>query len=106
MPAQGRGANYRGNTMMTPEQAVVYSILISMAGAVGTLLVSRNKTIAGWLSFLTTAAAGALIFTAVAGVFTSGPSAHPVTFWTMPQTGYELRFYVDGLSAVFLGLIA
>lgn len=92
--------------MITPEQAVAVSILISLAGAVLTLLVSKSKAIAGWLSFLTTAAAGAFVFIAVYGVLTSGPSAHPVTIWTMPVTGHELRFYVDGLTALFLAIIA
>ena len=93
-------------SMISPEQAVVYSILISICGAVLTLLVSQNKSVAGWLAFLTTAATAVLIFTAVAGVLTAGPSPHPATFWTMPGTGFELRFYVDGLTAIFLALIA
>ena len=92
--------------MISPEQAVVYSILISICGAVLTLLVSQNKSVAGWLAFLTTAVTAVLIFTAVAGVLTAGPSPHPATFWTMPGTGFELRFYVDGLTAIFLALIA
>ena len=91
---------------MTPEQAVVFSILISIGGAVLTLLVSQNRGVAGWLSFLTTLASAVLIFTATVGVLTSGPSPHPATIWTMPGTGFELRFYVDGLSAIFLTLIA
>ena len=36
---------------MTPEQSVIAAILICLAGAVLTLLVSRNKTAAGWLAF-------------------------------------------------------
>jgi formate hydrogenlyase subunit 3/multisubunit Na+/H+ antiporter MnhD subunit len=92
--------------MITPEQAVVYSIVICIGGAVATLLVSQSKSIAGWLSFLATLATAVLIFTACANVLTGGPSPHPVSFWTMPSSGYELRFYVDGLSAIFLGLVA
>ena len=92
--------------MMSPEQAVVVSILICIAGAVLTLLLSQSKVIAGWLAFLTTTATAVLILSAVANVLTGGGSAHPVTFWTMPNTGFELRFYVDGLSGIFLGLVA
>jgi formate hydrogenlyase subunit 3/multisubunit Na+/H+ antiporter MnhD subunit len=92
--------------MITPEQAVVYSIVICIGGAVATLLVSQSKSVAGWISFFATLATAVLIFTACAGVLTGGPSPHPATFWTMPNTGYELRFYVDGLSAIFLGLVA
>ncbi len=91
--------------MLTPEQAVVASIFICLIGAVLTLLVSRNKTVAGWLAFVVTAATAALIFAAVAHVFTSGPG-HPAQFLTMPRFGFALRLYVDGLTAIFLLLAA
>ena len=67
--------------MMSPEQAVVVSILICLAGAVLTLLVSRSKTIAGWLAFFITASTAVLIFSAVAKVLITGPSPHPAAFW-------------------------
>jgi len=91
---------------MTPEQAVFASILLCVAGAVLTLLVSRSKTAAGWLTFLVTGATSILIFSAVAGVLTQGPSAQPAAFWVMPRIGFALRLYVDGLSAIFLLLAA
>jgi formate hydrogenlyase subunit 3/multisubunit Na+/H+ antiporter MnhD subunit len=91
--------------MMTPEQAVLVSILICAAGAIVTLLVSRFRTIAGWLSFLFTAATAVLILSAVSNVLISGPSPHPTTFWwTTPEFGVGLRIYVDGLTAMFLML--
>ncbi len=92
--------------MMTPEQAVLVSILTCIAGAVLTLLVSRNKTLAGWLAFLITASTAALILSAVVKVLTAGPSPHPAAFWAMPKFGFALRIYVDGLTAVFLMLAA
>ncbi|MBZ5574604.1 MAG: hypothetical protein LAO09_22340 [Acidobacteriia bacterium] len=92
--------------MMTPEQAVLASILICVGGALLTLLVSRSKTIAGWLSFLTTAFTAVLILSAVARVLTEGPSPHPAAFWVAPVFGFALRIYVDGLSAWFLMLAA
>ena len=92
--------------MMSPEQAVVYSIVICLGGAVATLLLSKSKSLAGWVSFLCASATAVLILQAAAGVLTGGASAHPYTLWTMPNTGWELRFYVDGLSAIFLGLVA
>ena len=92
--------------MMTPEQAVLVSILTCIAGAVLTLLVSRNKTVAGWLAFLITASTAALILSAVVEVLTAGPSQHPAAFWAMPKFGFALRIYVDGLTAVFLMLAA
>ena len=86
---------------MTPEQAVVTSILLCVAGAVLTLLVSHFKTIAGWISFLVTTATGVLILSAVTRVLVHGPM-HPEQFWQLPKVGYILRIYVDGLTAVFL----
>jgi len=87
---------------MTPEQAVLYSIGICVAGAVLTLLVSKSKSLAGWLSFLTTAGTGALIVPAAIRVLTSGPvnPHHPQTLWSFG--GLDMRFYIDGLSAIFL----
>jgi formate hydrogenlyase subunit 3/multisubunit Na+/H+ antiporter MnhD subunit len=92
--------------MMTPEQAVAAAILLCIAGAVLTLLGSRNKTIAGWLAFLVTAATAALIFWAVAKVLAAGPSPQPASFWAVPQIGFAVRLHVDGLTAIFLMLAA
>jgi hydrogenase-4 component B len=95
--------------MLTPEQAVVASILTCVAGAVLTLLAARHKTLAGWVAFLVTTGTAVLIFSAVAKVLITGPSLHPAAFWVMPKFGFALRIYVDGLTAVFLllaGLIA
>ena len=92
--------------MMTPEQAVVASILICLAGSVLTLLVARSKTLAGWLAFLITATTAVLIFSAVGRVLATGPSPHSATFWAIPNIGIALRIHVDGLTAVFLMLAA
>ena len=88
--------------MMTPEQAVLVSILACIAGALLTLLVSRYKTVAGWIAFLVTAGTAILIFSAALRVLTVGPSLHPAAFWALPKIGFVLRIYVDGLTAVFL----
>jgi len=88
--------------MLTPEQAVVASILICLGGALLVLLFSSNKTVAGWLSFLITALTAVLILSAVARVVTDGPSPHAAAFWAMPKIGFALRVYVDGLTAMFL----
>jgi hydrogenase-4 component B len=90
----------------TPEQAVVASIVICITGAVATLIVSRNKTVAGWFAFVFTAATSGLIFYAVAHVLRFGPSPHAVAFWSVPDIGFALRVYVDGLTAVFLTVAA
>jgi formate hydrogenlyase subunit 3/multisubunit Na+/H+ antiporter MnhD subunit len=93
--------------MMTPEQAVLDAILICAAGAIVTLLVARYRTVAGWISFLVTAATAVLIFSAVSNVLIAGPSQHPTMFWwTTPEVGVGLRIYVDGLTSMFLMLAA
>jgi hydrogenase-4 component B len=92
--------------MMTPEQAVLASILICIAGALLTLVVSRNKTAVGWLAFLATGATAILIFFAAARVLRSGPSPAVAEFWSVPALGFSLRLHVDGLSVFFLILAA
>ena len=91
--------------MLSPEHAVVASILICIAGALLTLLVSHKKTVAGWLAFVITAATAVLILYAIAKVLTVGPSPHAGAFWVMPKFGFALRIHVDGLTSVFLMLV-
>ncbi len=88
--------------MMSPEQAVLAAILTCIGGALLSLVCARNKTLAGWVSFLVTAATAILVGSAVWKVLTDGPSPSAVTVWSMPQLGFALRMYVDGLTAVFL----
>lgn len=90
---------------MTSEQAIAASISLCLAGAVLTLLVARNKTVAGWVAFVITASSAALICVGVAQVFIKGPG-HPAQFLTMPAVGFALRIHMDGLTAVFLLLAA
>ena len=92
--------------MMNPEQAVMAAILLCVGGAVVTLLFSRNKTVAGWLAFVVTTVSAIFIGKAVWSVLSSGPSSHAAEFWSLGKTGFALRFYVDGLTAVFLLLTA
>ena len=92
----------RDEPMLNPEQAVLVSILTCMAGAALTLLVARNKLVAGWLAFLVTGGTALLVLSAIFQVLTRGPSPHPAAFWAMPKFGFALRIYVDGLTAVFL----
>ena len=88
--------------MMTPEQSVVASIGLCIAGAVLTLLVSRNKTVAGWLAFAITTGSAALILSAVKQVLVHWARASRAIPGRCPQIGFALRIYVDGLTAVFL----
>jgi len=91
---------------MSAEQAILTAIVICIGGAVLTLLASRNKTVAGWLAFLVTTASAVLVIGAVWKVLTTGAAAHATEFWRLPRFGLALRFYVDGLTAVFLLLTA
>jgi len=88
--------------MLTPEQAVFASILSCVAGALLTLLLSRNKTAAGWLAFVVTTGTAVLVSSAVYRVLTRGPSPHACEFWAIPKFGFALRIHVDGLTAAFL----
>ena len=95
-----------GGGMMTPEQAIVAAIITCLGGAVLTLILSHFRTLAGWITVLVTVASAVMVFGAVIHVLTAGPSAHAAAFWEMPQFGFALRLYVDGLTALFLALAA
>jgi hydrogenase-4 component B len=90
---------------MTPEQSVIAAIVLCVVGAVLTLLVSRNKTAAGWLAFVFTLGTAVMIVSTVGKVLAAGPG-HQAEFAILPQIGLVLRVYVDGLTAVFLLLAA
>ena len=92
--------------MLSPEQSVTASILICLAGAFLTLLISRSRTAAGWLAFIVTLSTAVLIFQGAISVLATGPAPHPVEFFAIPAIGFVLRIYVDGLTAVFLMLAA
>ena len=92
--------------MITPEKAVVASILICLGGAILALLVSRFRTLAGWVTFFCTTATAVLIFYAAFGVFMHGASGQPAKCCEIPRFGFALRIYVDGLSSMFLMLAA
>ena len=73
---------------MTPELSVLVAIVTCIAGALATLLVSRNTTLAGWVAFAVTLATALVIFSGAATVLSQGPSAHPATFWSLPMFGF------------------
>ena len=90
---------------MTPTETVLYAIGISCAGGLLVGLFSRNKILAGWINFLITVASGTLILYGAVTTLLRGPAA-AATIYTLPLYGSALRISVDGLSAVFLGLIS
>ena len=90
---------------MTAAYAILYAIIVCACGACITLLFSKNKSAAGWLSFLATAIASFLALYAASNTLLAGPG-EALTVIALPALGSALRIYVDGLSAIFLGLIA
>jgi len=90
--------------------AIVIAMIILVVGAPVSLLVSSNKRLAGWFSFLVVAAAGAFTLWASAFTILNGPcatnSCEPLAIHAFSLWGSTLRFYLDGLGAIFLGLIA
>ncbi len=91
---------------MTPEWAVVASILICAAGAVLSAVVARWQAIAGVLSLAAASVTAVLVGWGVVTALVMGPSPEPMAFLVVPWLGFAPRFHVDGLSSVFLGLAA
>jgi len=91
--------------MLTPEQSVLVAMLVCFGGALVTLGLRRQKALAGWLAFLCVAGSSALVLMGASQVLLHGPGK-AATFLTVEPLGFALRLSVDGLSAVFLGLIA
>ena len=90
---------------MTLTDSTLYAIGLHCAGGILVGLLSRSKLVAGWFNFLITACASALCVYGAATTLLHGP-VPPATIYTLPEYGSALRIAVDGLSAVFLGLIA
>ena len=90
---------------MTAERATLWAMALCLAGAGLTIPLRRRPHWAGWVAFAVVAASSALVLAGIPAVFLHGAGA-PVTFLVIEPLGFALRLYVDGLSAVFLGLIA
>jgi len=91
--------------MLTPAQAVLGSLLACFAGAGITLLTARWRTLAGWLAFVATAVSSALALYA-AGTALAAGGTQPEEFLRIAALGFALKIHVDGLTAIFIGLIA
>jgi hydrogenase-4 component B len=91
--------------MITPAQAVLGSLLACFAGAALTWLTARRRSLAGWLAFVAVAISSGLALFAAGQALVSGP-APAETFLRVTPVGFALTIYVDGLTAVFIGLIA
>lgn len=91
--------------MTSPAHIVGSAIVLCLVGAVLTRLCGRSRHACGWLAMAATAASSALIWMAAARTLLAGP-APAVPFVQLPEWNLALRFYIDGLSAIFLGLAA
>jgi hydrogenase-4 component B len=84
---------------------LVGSLLCALlAGFGGTSHAARQRL--GWFSFALMLLTAVLIFSAVGCVLVDGPSSHPLTLIAADFAGDVLRFHIDGLSALFLVLVA
>jgi hydrogenase-4 component B len=90
---------------MTPNELLVSAIAVNLAAAPIALVVSRWRFLAGVVAFLATAVSSDLAIWAAVKVLGGGPG-EALTLWSIPSLGSAFRFQVDGLSAIFLILIA
>jgi len=90
---------------MTAATVTIAAFVALLGGALAVIPVSRNRRLAGQVAFGITGLASLLVIGAAVSVLISGPGK-AVTVWALPQYASTLRIYVDGLSAVFLLLIA
>jgi len=89
---------------MSPNLAFVYALAICVAGALATLLLSRWKIVAGWAAFAAVLSSSALVIQSAVTVLAHGAAPGSVLF-SVPGLG-PCHIVIDGLSAVFLLLIA
>jgi formate hydrogenlyase subunit 3/multisubunit Na+/H+ antiporter MnhD subunit len=90
---------------MTAATVMIAAFVVLLGGALLVIPVSRNRLLAGQVACGATALSSLLAIGAAVSVLASGPGK-AVTVWALPQYASALRIYVDGLSAVFLLLIA
>ena len=90
---------------MTATDALLYAFATLIAGALLSLLASGARRVSGWIAFAATAAASWLSAAAAIDVLRHG-AVPAVTYVALPQLGSALRVSVDGLSALFVCLIA
>jgi formate hydrogenlyase subunit 3/multisubunit Na+/H+ antiporter MnhD subunit len=91
---------------MTATDALLYAFASLVVGAALSLITSRARRLAGWIAFAATTAAGLLAGYAAAAVLRSGSASSSAPYVVLPALGSSLRLSVDGLSAIFLALIA
>jgi hydrogenase-4 component B len=91
--------------MPSAEHAIAAAMLVCLAGSLTTLALARRRRLVGWMAFGLTLLASLLVLAGAAQVLGHGPG-QPLTLPVWGSAGLALRISVDGLSALFLGLIA
>jgi len=90
---------------MNASHLLVVALLILAGGAVLAGLLAKARPVCGRVGVAATGVAGCLALIAAAAVLVRGATA-PVTLLDLGEYGGMVRISVDGLSAIFLGLIA
>jgi hydrogenase-4 component B len=91
--------------MTSPAHLVAIALAVGFAGALVVRCCDRHRRMTGWLTLGLTVLTSALVAVAAVQVLLTGPGpAVTLCQWSGPQIA--LRLHVDGLSAVFLLLIA
>jgi len=91
--------------MITPENAVMGAFLLCILGAFITFVTASNRKLTHGIALVFVLLTAGMVLSAAVQVLTTGPK-HAITYWTLVQYGFALRIYVDGLSAIFVSLIA
>jgi len=90
---------------MTATAVLLAACAVTLGGAVGLIPLCSNRRLAGRVNLAVSALAGLLAGGAALAVLGGGAS-RPATVWSLPEYASALRFQLDGLSAVFVLLIA
>jgi hydrogenase-4 component B len=91
--------------MISPEQALFAALLVCLTGSGAVWLWPRSAPGLGLAGFGVTLASAVLACVAAGQALILGPGP-PASFWTIAPLGFALRLHVDGLTAVFLILVA
>ena len=90
---------------MTAASVVTAAVLLCLLGAGAVLPFCRNRRLAGQVTFGVTALTALLAGGAAISVLASGAGA-AFTVWPLPEYGSSIRIALDGLSAIFVLLVA
>jgi hydrogenase-4 component B len=88
--------------LLNPINAVAGAIIILLAGSILSLAFAFNRRLMGWFTFLTVAIAGVIGLYASILTITHGQAQS----LTLVVAGTPMRLYMDGLAAIFVGLIS